>query len=335
MEPTLIQEDKARIWNEFVINSNLSHIFQSFEWGEFKSNFGWEPIRIAFQENGKIKAALQILRRKIPLTKKSFFYIPRGPILDYKDDEVLAFVLNFIKRYSKEEHVVIVKISPDISNEDHEVKSTFEKSKFYLSKIQLQHKCTYRIDLSEELEDILAKMESRNRYALRKAERDGVETAEAGDISVFFDLYEEMNKQKKTHYSSKEYFLKIQDFLVPRRLAKVFIASYKGEVVAGAVIFMFGKKLWYMYGATSLKHRNINSGHLLHWRIIQWAKENNFSWYDLQGIPEKVDESDPLWGIYLFKRGFGGKRFDLIGEHDLVLSKPFMLLWHLYSKRLR
>ncbi len=335
MEPILVKPYEAEAWNEFVRGSNVSHIFQSFEWGTFKSYFGWRPIRIAFQENGKTKAALQVLVKRIPFTGKCFFYIPRGPVLDYEDEKVLAFVLDFVKRNSKEYDAFIVKVGPDILNQATVVKSTLEKNGFHQSRIQLQHRCTFRIDLTESLDHILARMESRTRYSIRKAERDGIEIIEDSDISEFFDLYAKTGGKNKFHHKGEGYFIRLQDFLVTKGLAKVFSARYKGKPVAGAVILTFGGKSWYMYGATSQRYRYLNSGHLLQWRIIRWAKENNLSSYDLQGIPEKVKESSPLWGIYLFKRGFGGKRYNLIGEHDLVWSKPFYWAWCLYSKSLR
>lgn len=211
MESTFIEKDSAPIWDEYISNSPLSHIFQSFEWGEFKSNFGWEPIRIAFQENGKMKAALQILKRKIPLTGRSFFYIPRGPIWEHEDEEALASILNSIRRYSKEKRAVIVKISPDILDQNQRVKSSLEMSGFHPSQIQLQHRCTFRLDLNAELEEIYARMEARSRYAVRKEEKDGVEIQENSDISTFFNLYQQMGERKKIHQKTKDYFLKIKD----------------------------------------------------------------------------------------------------------------------------
>jgi len=106
-------------------------------------------------------------------------------------------------------------------------------------------------------------------------------------------------------------------------LGSNFIAYHKNKPIASVIIFCFGTKIWYMYGASSSEHRNLMPNHLLHWHIIQWAKEKGFKTYDLWGIPANPREGHPLFGVYRFKRGFQGKVEKYIGAYNFPYSPLF------------
>jgi lipid II:glycine glycyltransferase (peptidoglycan interpeptide bridge formation enzyme) len=59
--------------------------------------------------------------------------------------------------------------------------------------------------------------------------------------------------------------------------------------------------------------------HLLHWEAIRWAKAHGCEAYDFVGAPDKLNEQDPMWGVYRFKEGFGGRFVETIGEWDYPL----------------
>ena len=84
--------------------------------------------------------------------------------------------------------------------------------------------------------------------------------------------------------------------------------------------------------------------YLLQWQAICWAKSQGCTTYDLWGIPDApVDEleaqfterSDGLWGVYRFKRGFGGEVKRSIGAWDVVLFAPLYQLYRWYLRRRR
>jgi lipid II:glycine glycyltransferase (peptidoglycan interpeptide bridge formation enzyme) len=47
------------------------------------------------------------------------------------------------------------------------------------------------------------------------------------------------------------------------------------------------------------------------------------------GAPDTFDESDPMWGVYRFKEGFGGSLVRHIGAWDLPLRPQ---LYRLYTR---
>jgi len=80
--------------------------------------------------------------------------------------------------------------------------------------------------------------------------------------------------------------------------------------------FLQHERAWYFYGASDDEHRNLMPTYLLQWEAMRWAKAQGAKTYDLWGVPD-VEESvlekqftirsDGLWGVYRFKRGFGGQ----------------------------
>ena len=61
--------------------------------------------------------------------------------------------------------------------------------------------------------------------------------------------------------------------------------------------------------------------YLLQWRMIQWAVETGCRIYDFRGVSGDLSEDNPLYGLYKFKKGFGGEFTEFVGEMDLVLNK--------------
>ena len=100
-------------------------------------------------------------------------------------------------------------------------------------------------------------------------------------------------------------------------MGQLFLATHDGEVLSGAFILTLGKKAWYMWGASTIESRKLNPNELLHWKIIQWLKQKDYEIYDLQGaVGKDVPKNHPKFGIYLFKRGFGGNFVELMDEYD-------------------
>lgn len=86
-----------------------------------------------------------------------------------------------------------------------------------------------------------------------------------------------------------------------------------------------------MYGASSNEQRNLMPNHLLQWTGMQWAKAHGCWYYNFRGIPEVLEEGQELWGVYLFKRGFGGYAIRALETHDLVYQP---VIYQIYRRLL-
>ena len=79
------------------------------------------------------------------------------------------------------------------------------------------------------------------------------------------------------------------------------------------------------------KYKEFLSFYTIHWELIKYAKKNGFTKYNFYGISgDFKDTKDELYGLYDFKRGFGGNVEEYIGEFDLITNK-FMYLLYKYG----
>jgi len=113
--------------------------------------------------------------------------------------------------------------------------------------------------------------------------------------------------------------------------AEALVAEVNGESIAGAIIFRFARKAWYLYGMSRMIHRDKMPNYLVQWEAIKRAKAAGCTIYDLWGAPDEFDETDPLWGVFRFKEGLGGTIHRYLGAWDLPMNR---MLYRLYSKTL-
>ena len=102
-------EDR-RPWNAFLLQKG-GHLLQSYEWGEFKSRFGWRASRVALEEGGQIIAGVQVLVRNLPLG--SLAYVPRGPVVDPQEGETLGKLWAQLHILARQEGSVFLRLEPD------------------------------------------------------------------------------------------------------------------------------------------------------------------------------------------------------------------------------
>ena len=81
---------RADEWNDLIADLPGAHILQTWEWGQVKSDFGWQPIhRVWRSPSGQLEAAALVLERRIKVPGLpgglGVMYAPKGPMLDWGD----------------------------------------------------------------------------------------------------------------------------------------------------------------------------------------------------------------------------------------------------------
>jgi len=344
----LITEREKEYYNNFVASAPKGHILQSYEWGEIKGRGEWEPLRLLVEdEEGQPRAALSILKRRLPVINKTIFYAPRGPVGDIGNWGLMDFLFAEAKKLGKEHGAIFLKIDPDVPIE-HETFIDYLRTREFVPCGKgegfegIQPRFVFRLDLRPDLETLFANLHQKTRYNVRLAQKKGVEIREncgKDELPVFYEILKETTERDKFLVRSYSYFSDLWDYLVPPGYLKLVMAYYEGTPIAGTLAFLFGDKAWYIYGASSNRHRNVMPNYLLQWTMIKWAKENNCTMYDFRGVPGHVGEDHPLYGLYRFKKGFNGDYTEFVGEYDQVYSPVYYRLWNvlepLYQKNVR
>lgn len=290
-----------KTWDEIFPNIENPHILQTFEWGELKSEFGWTPYR--FEHDG---FPFQILMRSLPLGFK-IGYIPKSKInLNNKE------LWKFIDEFCIANKAIFLKHEQDyfVDESDH---NGIDKKNIVTKPIQ--PKSTIEIDLQGSESDWLERMKQKTRYNIKLAIKKGIQIEETDDISIFHQLMLDTSKRDNFGVHSKKYYQIAFDLFNPGKNVVLLIAKFEEIPLAGLMAFQIGDRSWYFYGASNNLERNRMPTYLLQFEAMKWAKSLGCKSYDLWGIPDDDEDilerdfntrSDGLWGVYRFKRGFGG-----------------------------
>jgi len=293
-------------WNQYLQSHLNVHLLQTGEWGELKSAFGWEPVRIVSGEEG-----VQILFRKLPLGF-TIGYVPKLVISNQYSMSSDQF-WGEIDSVCKKRRAIFLKLEPDLWNNQ-------KLDTWYLelrtSPHNIQPPRTIIIDIKGSEEEILARMKQKTRYNIRLAEKKGVTVRAWDNIESFHKMMLLTGGRDGFGVHSLEYYRRVYDLLHPKQMGELLLAEYNGKPLAALFVARNGNRAYYLYGASTDDERNRMPTYLLQWEAMKWAKARGCEEYDLWGVPDE-DESrleadfekrhDGLWGVYRFKRGFGGE----------------------------
>jgi lipid II:glycine glycyltransferase (peptidoglycan interpeptide bridge formation enzyme) len=327
---TLREITNPHQWDAALAALPNAHALQSWQWGEFKSRWGWTPTRLLWQHGDAPAAAAQILARPIPRAPWRFLYASKGPALDYADAALSAQVLADLEQHARQSGALFLKIDPDVTlafGEPGEQPpqpageawpSLLAERGWRFSPEQIQFRNTVLIDLSGEPDDWLARMKSKWRYNIRLAEKRGVAIRAGGphDIALFYRMYAETARRDGFLIRPEAYYRDVWASFLANGQAAMLLAEVEGQPVAGLILFIFGQRAWYMYGASTGQHRNLMPNHLLQWAAMRRAAELGCTAYDMWGAPDVFDDSDSMAGVYRFKQGFGGQTALGLGAWD-------------------
>ncbi len=329
-------------WNDLMRDLPYAHILQSWEWGDFKQQtIGWIPQRIAYRREGQIVAGASVLTRKVFGLR--VMYIPKGPAMDYSDSALVEAVLHDLQTRAK--GALWLKIDPDVvigygvpdSDDDqpqpigNAVIHQLQAQGWQFSDDQVQFRNTITLDLTPDDETLLMQMSQNTRRKVRTAEKKGVSVrvGTEADLPTLYQLYKLTGERDDFLIRPPEYYEKAWRDFMRAGLAHVLIAEAEGQAIAHVILFHFGRTCWYFYGASSNEERNRMPNYLLQWEAMQWAKSRGYTVYDMWGAPDRFDESDSMWGVYEFKRGFRGDVTRYIGAWDYM---PNQWLYGLYVR---
>lgn len=332
-------------WNETIRTLPYAHILQTEEWGEFKRrSTGWTPDKILLrdQHNVVVGGALVLTRRIGPL---AVMYAPKGPMLDYYDPLLLNQMLERLEGLAKSRRAIWLKIDPDVTVARGEpgqtdaaeepgsaqVIAALKKRGWRYSDSQVQFRHTITIDLTRSEDDLLAAMGQGKRRKVRYGPKHGVSVraARLDDLPLLYRLYAETGQRDGFLTRPYEYYADEWGTMLRAGLAHALIAEVDGMAVAHVILFHFGRKCWYFYGASVSENevRKLMPTDLLQWEAMRWARAQGYAVYDLWGAPNEFTESDPMWGVYQFKRDFGGTVVRHIGAWDYAPVPPLYALY--------
>jgi lipid II:glycine glycyltransferase (peptidoglycan interpeptide bridge formation enzyme) len=314
-------------WNQFLSFHPNAHLLQTGEWGELKSAFGWKPVRII---SGNIGA--QILFRKLALGF-TVAYIPKLAVSS-RQPAVVQELWREIDSACKQNHAIFLKLEPDLWQGSESDQLSITNHQLRTSPHNIQPPRTILVDIKGFEEEILARMKQKTRYNIRLADKKGVTVRAWDDIEAFHQMMLLTGKRDGFGVHSCEYYRRVYELLHPQQMGELLLAEYEDKPLAALFVARNGDRAYYLYGASTDEERNRMPTYLLQWEAMKWAKARGCQEYDLWGVPDEEEETleanfetrrDGLWGVYRFKRGFGGELKRAVQAMDKVYNP--LLYW--------
>jgi len=329
-------------WDSFVEAHPRAHLLQLSAWGDLKAAFGWTPARVALTDSsGALVAGAQILFRRLPYHLGTLAYLPYGPLVDWSASDQTNALLAAIDRVAKSRRAALLKIEPGF-HLDQVNPAAYD---FRPSPQTVQPPRTVVLDISGTEDDILARMNQGTRRNIRKSAKFeiNVRAGTRAEVSNFNALLSETGSRDEFGVHAPAYYERVYDLFVTQMQGRavLLLGSYAGQDLAGVMIFALKDQAWYLYGASSDRERQRMASYGVQWAGIQWARAQGATSYDMVGIPDADPDAleaqfesrdDGLWGVYRFKRGWGGTVIRSIGAWDRVYNR---LIYLIYTRAVR
>lgn len=211
-------------YTEFIKSHKHGNMMQAIEWSAIKNT--WGAVRVAVSDDeDNIIAAAQVL------TRKGLWYVPRGPILDYNNKELLGFFLTNLKKFAKTKQAKLVKLDipiavkdeklanfkdVDVDRSNDELIKTFKSYGYNHKGFSLDMSSTIqpRFNTVTKLEQPVPDLFSKDtRRLIRDADKKFVEVRRCGkeNLDDFLFALSCTEKRKNISLRGREYFENLLD----------------------------------------------------------------------------------------------------------------------------
>ena len=202
----------------------------------------------------------------------------------------------------------------------------------------LQPRYVFQVPLAgRTLDDVFGGFNQLWRRNVRKAEKSGVdvEMGDFDDLAAFHEVYTVTAERDGFNPRPLSYFHRMWRAMRDEDADRIrlYLARHEGDVLAATTWVRVADRVWYSYGASSNDKRELRASNAIQWRMICDAHEAGAAVYDLRGISNTLEESDPLFGLIRFKLGTGGDAVEYLGEWDYPLSPLLYKAFELYLAR--
>jgi lipid II:glycine glycyltransferase (peptidoglycan interpeptide bridge formation enzyme) len=310
-------------------NQNVIHPVQSYEWGEFR------------EKNGYIVERFGVNNKNYTLLFRPLFPSDKTIGVLTQSNGINKTVLGKLAILGKKHNAIFIKVEPYIYEkvgEGPKIKSyRFNLKKYGLKKGKdLYPGFSNIIDLNKNEPELLAEMKSKTRYNIGLAERKGVEVVidnRNESFRKYLELLNETTKRQEFYAHTNNYQKNMWQEMKKSGMAYVARAVHKGETLSAWILFVFNGRLYYPYGASTRRKRELMASYLLVWEVIRFGKRKKCDEFEMWGcLGPNPDKKHPWYGLTRFKTGFGGDLIEYVGAYDLVLSPLFYKTYKIIDK---
>jgi lipid II:glycine glycyltransferase (peptidoglycan interpeptide bridge formation enzyme) len=306
--------------------------------GDFLHDWAWAAVatfdgqpqrRFVAEEDGELIAIAAAQVRELPFGR-SFWYVPHGPVLDYDHpragDWLRAMAIG-LRAAARNGRAIAVKLEPRL-----ELGSapTGHFPRLPHDPRTLQVGQTRLVELADD-ETLLAGFDKDTRYAVRRAEREGVsiriveDASDMGVIDALHGLVLETQQRAGFPRPPLERYRTAWRALAGAGRASILEAYHEGKLLASGMLVVEGEQSFYLFAGSRREEPGEPkryASYALQWAMMRHARDAGSRLHDLWGIaPEEAGPQHAWFGVGLFKKGFGGRAVTWAGSWDVVVDR--------------
>jgi lipid II:glycine glycyltransferase (peptidoglycan interpeptide bridge formation enzyme) len=296
-------------WYQLLEQFDDANIYQTWSYDEVRC--GRNNIsHLLLKKNDQVVAVAQSRIVKIPLVRAGIAYVRWGPVWRRRNQESDPETFRQAIRALRNEYVaqrgLVLRLYPALFRDSSSCFTSILADEGFSALSQERVDRTLLLDLQVPVKELRAGLRPHWQRYLKVAEKNGLEIIEGSDdrlFEMFIDIYRQMVSRKKfPEPNDIREFRSIQKRLPDKLKMKIMLCKAGNDVCAGVICSAIGNAGVYLFGATSDAGLKSRGAYLLHWKLIEWLKQNHFVIYDLNGI-------DPILnpGTYKFKADLCGK----------------------------
>ncbi|OGO46052.1 MAG: hypothetical protein A2Z30_06420 [Chloroflexi bacterium RBG_16_64_43] len=256
----------AQAWHTAVSSLPAANFMQAWEWGEFKSRYGWRPERWVWADEvdpaGGALAAAQVLERRLSLGPLTFSvaYVPKGPLFRSHGDAIPDRVLADLEAQARLRRAIQIKIDPDIPQasrgaeeapeqthaEGEQLAALLARRGWRPSPEQVQFRSTVVLDLAPTEDALLGAMKQKTRYNIRLAARKGVVVRQGAltDLPTLYRMFAATAHRDGFIIRDEAYYDAAWGAFIRAGLAQAFVAESEGHPIAAVIVFFYARRAW-------------------------------------------------------------------------------------------
>lgn len=309
-------------FDEFINTHPYGHLFQSYAWGKLKQHYGWQPLRLTFLKQNKIAAAISILVYQL-LGSQTFFYAPRGPVMDFNNTSLAKLLMNKITAIAEEKKAVFLKIDPALPRIAYRFHLNLLELGFQPAvhtnpqkMIQLTH--VFRINLPYKNPSHITLIKSMAQFNRLSVER--CTTLE--NLKIFYGLLLEYSTITKIKIRSFGYYQRLWQ-LFQKTGVNLFFVRQKNYIIGASLLISFGNTCYSLYTVYRQSHLELHPESFLHLKIMEWAAASNYQIYEIMDTFLTTKKTSLATRLFSFPI----EPYAYIGEYDLVYVPFQYKIW--------
>jgi lipid II:glycine glycyltransferase (peptidoglycan interpeptide bridge formation enzyme) len=317
-------------WQAFLAATSSGDFLHDWAWADVAAFDGQPQRRYVAEEDGRIVALLAAQERPL-VGGRSFWYVPRGPVMDYTEPDAgprLRAIVIGLREVARRQRAIAVKLEPRMPSGDPAV-ALFDRPGLRHLPDTLQVGQTRIVALADD-EALLAGFDKDTRYGVRRAEREGVavtirdDAADTTAIDALHDLVGETQRRAGFPMPPLERYRVAWRALAGQGRAVILEARREGELLASGMVVIEGDRSFYLFSGSRREERGEPkryASYALQWAMMRLARDRGVRHHDLWGVaPAGAGPEHPWHGVGLFKKGFGGDEVTWAGSWDIVVD---------------